>query len=227
MLNPIFEFIERSLDDGKVSRNEASVLKERLGEASLNKRERGLLRHKIYELVSSRMKDPRDKALLDWLEDVHKILDASQSQQELRFESLFFPSEKSFGRFLSVLKEARQTLDICVFTITDNRVVSVIEDLFASGVKVRIISDDDKAMDRGSDVYDLARADIPVRFDDTPNHMHHKFAILDNKTLLNGSYNWTRSANLHNQENLTVTDAPAMVKAFRDEFERLWKLFGS
>ena len=226
LMEQLYEFIERSLDDGQVSRNESAVLKERLAESGLNKRERGLLRHKIYALVSEKIHDPRDRELLGWLEDIPKALDSVYSAKERRFESLFFPSDSSFRQFLSVLKEAKQSLDICVFTITDNRVVSVLRDLKAAGVQIRIISDNDKAMDRGSDVYELARDDVPVRFDDTSNHMHHKFAILDNKLLLNGSYNWTRSANLYNQENLIITNEPELLQSFRQEFEKLWEKFG-
>ena len=53
--------------------------------------------------------------------------------------------------------------------------------------------------------------------------MHHKFAISDNKLLLNGSYNWTKSASTENNENIAVTNDINLVKSFQKEFERLWK----
>ena len=48
--------------------------------------------------------------------------------------------------------------------------------------------------------------------------MHHKFALIDDATLLTGSFNWTYTANAENL--LTATD-PALIAAFRDEFNRL------
>jgi phosphatidylserine/phosphatidylglycerophosphate/cardiolipin synthase-like enzyme len=43
---------------------------------------------------------------------------------------------------------------------------------------------------------------------------HHKFAIFDGKTLLNGSYDWTRSAFTKNEENVLVTDKVHWVEGF-------------
>ena len=35
--------------------------------------------------------------------------------------------------------------------------------------------------------------------------MHHKFALIDNQILLNGSFNWTEWAVWENCENLVIT----------------------
>ncbi|MDU2611947.1 MAG: phospholipase D-like domain-containing protein, partial [Pseudomonas aeruginosa] len=40
--------------------------------------------------------------------------------------------------------------------------------------------------------------------------------------LLNGSFNWTRSASVSNEENLLVTDDAVLIGAYRREFEELW-----
>ncbi len=52
--------------------------------------------------------------------------------------------------------------------------------------------------------------------------MHHKFAISDNDLLLNGSYNWTRSACTENNENILVSNNAKLVQSFQNEFNRLW-----
>lgn len=53
-------------------------------------------------------------------------------------------------------------------------------------------------------------------------HMHHKFAVFDERRMLTGSYNWTRGAARDNQENVVVSDDPRLMKAFGLEFARLW-----
>jgi cardiolipin hydrolase len=91
-------------------------------------------------------------------------------------------------------------------------------------VNVRILTDNDKANDRGSDVYALKQQGIPVCMDSSPNHMHHKFALVD-QSLVNGSFNWTRSASDYNQENIVISDHTGVVQSFDKAFEGLWSRF--
>ena len=56
--------------------------------------------------------------------------------------------------------------------------------------------------------------------------MHHKFAVFDRRILLTGSYNWTRSAAGHNEENLLVTDEAKLVGPYLQRFEKLWESYG-
>jgi phosphatidylserine/phosphatidylglycerophosphate/cardiolipin synthase-like enzyme len=52
--------------------------------------------------------------------------------------------------------------------------------------------------------------------------MHHKFAILDDRTVLTGSYNWTTESDQQNHEALLVVSGARPVQQFREEFEALW-----
>lgn len=123
------------------------------------------------------------------------------------------------------IKYATKSIDICVFTISDDRIANAIIYAHSKGVKVRIITDDDKTYDLGSDIEKLAKERIPVKIDNSPHHMHHKFAIFDNKKVMTGSFNWTRSASEKNTENILTTNAPETIEAFNKEFNRLWKQF--
>jgi phosphatidylserine/phosphatidylglycerophosphate/cardiolipin synthase-like enzyme len=114
-----------------------------------------------------------------------------------------------------------------VFTITDDELTDAVLDAHRRGVKVRVITDNDKANDLGSDVDRLARAGVPVRMDRTEHHMHHKFAVFDGHTVATGSYNWTRSAATHNRENVAVTNDPKLVRAYAEGFDGLWRAFES
>jgi phosphatidylserine/phosphatidylglycerophosphate/cardiolipin synthase-like enzyme len=88
-----------------------------------------------------------------------------------------------------------------------------------------VITDDDKTNDKGSDIYKMHQAGVPIRTDETPNHMHHKFAIVDDSILITGSYNWTRSAERYNHENVLITYDQGSIKAYDQEFDKLWEEF--
>ncbi|KAG0082790.1 hypothetical protein BGZ93_002254 [Podila epicladia] len=139
---------------------------------------------------------------------------------------IFFPSEQSFQQLVKTLDGAQKSLDICVYTITDDQLAKAIIRAHERGVKVRIISDSEKAGDQGSDVNRLANDHhIPSRCDNSTAFMHHKFAVVDDALVINGSYNWTKGARFDNKENLTLTNSPKAVQGFKGEFERLWNEF--
>ena len=134
----------------------------------------------------------------------------------------FSPGENCVNHIIDLINEAYNQLDICVFTISDDRISRAIVDAMKKGVAVRIISDNFKVKDTGSDILDLSRVGIPVKLDTSTNHMHHKFMIIDKKIVVTGSYNWTRSAALFNQENIISTDDELVISKFSNEFEKLW-----
>ena len=134
----------------------------------------------------------------------------------------FSPGEDCVNHIIDLINEAYNQIDICVFTISDDRISRAIVDAMKKGVAVRIISDNFKVEDTGSDILDLSRVGIPVKLDTSTNHMHHKFMIIDKKIVLTGSYNWTRSAASYNQENIISTDDELVISKFSNEFEKLW-----
>ncbi len=134
----------------------------------------------------------------------------------------FSPGEDCVNHIIDLINEAYIQLDICVFTISDDRISRAIVEAMKNGVEIRIISDNFKVEDTGSDIEDLSRVGISVKLDTTENHMHHKFMIVDKKIVLTGSYNWTRSAALYNQENILSMDDEEVVSKFSNEFKKLW-----
>lgn len=163
--------------------------------------------------------------VVPWLRDIIKLLLPPEQVEEATSRAYFSPGEECLRRIVTLFDGARYSADVCVFTITDDRITRAMIAAHQRGVKLRVISDDEKSMDRGSDILTLERAGVPVAMDDAAEHMHHKFAVFDERVVLTGSYNWTRSAASRNQENLVVSDDPDLVDSFGDEFERLWETF--
>lgn len=161
---------------------------------------------------------------LKWLEQVIKTVDGlRQSADGKRVtEALFSPGNRIVNRIKALLKTAKDSIDVCVFTISDDRLTEALLAAYHRGVLLRIITDNHKLHDLGSDINQLAKAGIPVRTDKHDSHMHHKFAIIDQSILINGSFNWTRSASKENQENIVVDSQSQLVEVFSRQFEKLW-----
>ncbi|XP_023227538.1 mitochondrial cardiolipin hydrolase-like isoform X2 [Centruroides sculpturatus] len=67
-----------------------------------------------------------------------------------------------------------------------------------------------------------AKRSIPVRELNSPFLMHHKFAIIDEESVITGSLNWTLKALTGNHESVLITNEENVVKAYINEFEKLW-----
>jgi cardiolipin hydrolase len=221
--------LRATLEDGQLSRAERHALGELLRERPLDASRRAQLRARAFALAKERL-NPSDAAALQalgWLEDFVKLLAHVQEPATSSVSrACFSPGEACLNAILSELERARRTVDICVFTITDDRIARAILAVHERGLALRVITDNDKQFDGGSDVGRLRRAGVAIKVDETEHHMHHKFALLDGATLVNGSYNWTRSAGAFNDENLVVTSEPGLVQAFSEQFERLWTKLG-
>ena len=53
--------------------------------------------------------------------------------------------------------------------------------------------------------------------------MHHKFAVIENKTVITCSFNWSPSAAHTNDETLLVIHSPQFAQHFTREMDRLWR----
>jgi mitochondrial cardiolipin hydrolase len=217
------ERLARTFEDRRLSRGERQDLQNVLAGLASDA-DRRALRHFAFELARSVPAEPGDGLVLDWLEDVVKALDSVEPPDRSApvSEAYFSPGEDCPRAILRLMQSARRTADVCVFTITDDRLSSALLDAHHRGVAFRVITDNDKAFDEGSDVDRISRAGVPLRVDRTRFHMHHKFAVIDGQWLLSGSYNWTRGASRDNEENLIVTSEPRLVASYKSAFERLW-----
>lgn len=186
------------------------------------------LRNRAFALVRERRAEPQavQLDLLRWLEQVVRTLDAGADPPPVEADAYFAPGDDCLRRLRELCLGAKRTIDVCVYTIADDRLCDALLDAHRRGIAVRILSDDHKVHDAGSDVLRLRDRGLDVRLDDTAFHMHHKFALFDRQRLASGSFNWTRSASEGNEENLVVTDDARLVRAFAAHFDGLWEKFG-
>jgi phosphatidylserine/phosphatidylglycerophosphate/cardiolipin synthase-like enzyme len=224
----IEEALRTTLLDQRLSRGEKKGLQRIVEQFASDDQSRAVARSFAFRLACEQLVDPQAKAVVQWLEDVMKVLAPTQSDDtgDDHAEAYFSPDDACVHRIVRLFEDARRQVDICVFTITDDRIRQAIEQAYRRGVQLRILSDDDKSGDLGSDIDYLQRLGVSVRVDRSEYHMHHKFALFDGRRLITGSYNWTRSAAEHNEENFIVTSDAALLRAYQVAFDRMWQAFG-
>lgn len=64
---------------------------------------------------------------------------------------------------------------------------------------------------------------ISVRQDGNPRTFHHKVIVLDEKTVITGSFNFSENANKSNDENVVIVQNPQIAALYLQEFDRRWQ----
>ncbi|MEM7373930.1 MAG: phospholipase D-like domain-containing protein [Bacteroidota bacterium] len=224
-MSELEQLLQQTLEDEIFTREERSSLRKYVRETTLPVNALGALRSKIFEMVEEQITDTKALKLLNWLKEANKILLPRDTSSGSKQKVLFSPGEACRNAIIAHMRQCRRKMDICVFTISDDLISREIERCHRRGIQVRIISDNDKSFDRGSDIERLDRLGIPVRVDPDPDHMHHKFAVFDKHYVLTGSYNWTRSAAERNEENILITNNTDTIQSFQSKFDQLWHDF--
>ena len=185
----------------------------------LDRAQRGEIRNQLFERAKALEETKSSHQVVAWLQTCFKLID----QHSYRFNKVFFsPGYEIKDTIARLLRDAHSTVDLCVFTITDYELAQQINACMLRGVKVRIITDDEKTVAKGSEIFELQRTGIPIKTDRSRYHMHNKFGIIDKRVAITGSFNWTYTATKHNQENLLTTSNFDIVNQYQSEFKRLW-----
>ena len=220
--------LRNMLKDERISKDEEHTLRDIIDHLKGDREALAFLRNRVFDRATEHIENAPAHTLR-WLQRIDKLIDnatrPSPSAKHNQPICAFSPGVECLALIKQQLTHAKKTLDLCIFTITDDRISDEIIEAHKRGVNVRVISDNDKQHDTGSDIARLVKAKVPTRFDPDDDHMHHKFAIVDGTHLITGSYNWTRGAT-YNHENVLIFAHDATLRQYAAEFDRLWRAFG-
>ena len=131
--------------------------------------------------------------------------------------------EETIVKHLAV---AQKEILVAMYTLTSRRLSQALVQAKGRGVDIRVLVGQSPAQERFSKFGYLSGNGIKVKLAQPEKGlMHHKFAIIDRRVVLTGSYNWTASAEEYNHENLLVLKAVDVVGSYIQEFERLWRRY--
>ncbi|MFC1706957.1 phospholipase D-like domain-containing protein [Planctomycetota bacterium] len=133
------------------------------------------------------------------------------------------------------MAQAKKTLIIAIAHFNTDRIGKAVVAAHKRGVSIRVLVDLGEYGNKNSQVKRLQTAKVPLRyhlyslkhFFPWAKLMHHKFMVVDGKTLLTGSYNWSRTAEHSNHENLQVFAGrrwQGLIGTYERKFEELWEL---
>ena len=146
-------------------------------------------------------------------------------------QACFSPLGKCSSHIVREIGQAQKEILVAVYAFTSDELAWALVKASQRGVKIQVVVDQEfDAANESSKRSFLEQQRIPIRrvsgLDKSqgPGIMHQKFAVVDRRVVLTGSYNWTLSAESSNDENLLLfRDAGPLAEEYRKEFFRLWE----
>lgn len=134
----------------------------------------------------------------------------------------FSPKGGAKEAVIRELSKAKNNIRFMVFSLTDDDIQHLLLQKFKAGVKIEGIFDG-CMISQYSIFHDLITKNIPVLVDGNQALLHSKVFIIDGKTVITGSYNFSKNAELRNNENTLIIYSPKVTSFYQQEFERLKK----
>jgi len=137
----------------------------------------------------------------------------------------FSPDDGVLNALAPLLSSAQKSIYFLAYSFTSNDLGEIVREKAAAGLTVEGVLDEEQVSSNQGTEYDpFLQTGLKVRKDGNPGLMHHKVFIIDGKIVAFGSYNFSQSAELNNDENLIIVYNEAIAQQFLHEFQRVWKV---
>ena len=120
---------------------------------------------------------------------------------------------------MRAVHEARKQILVEAYSFTSEPIAVALIEAEKRGVDVEVILDKSQEQARGTEADLISENGIPTYIDSAYRIAHDKVMIIDGSRVITGSFNFTKSAEVYNAENLLVisNDPP-----LADQYKQSW-----
>jgi phosphatidylserine/phosphatidylglycerophosphate/cardiolipin synthase-like enzyme len=156
-----------------------------------------------------------------------------------------FPELEIAKAIVRELDQARESVLVQAYFLTSNQIIDAIMNAhMRRGVEVQVILDYRKSQEILKDyeksqkdyeksqetnkkpkepgILRLQKSEVPIRLDAIHEIAHNKVMVIDNCTVITGSFNFTETAEIHNAENLLIIKDPALARQYAANWKYHW-----
>ena len=150
----------------------------------------------------------------------HSTIEPTVYLNGKKYSSFFCPEDNCKDIVINELDKAQESIYFMVFSFTDFDISNKLAS--KEHLDVRGIMESRRVNMQYNQYNNLVSKSVVVKKDTNPAVMHHKVFIIDNRTLITGSYNPTKAANTKNDENILVINDKKVVDKYLEEFDSLF-----
>ena len=137
----------------------------------------------------------------------------------------FSPDDGVAAHILEILNAAEESIYFLAFSFTTDEFGEAIRAKAENGLTIAGVMEAQQVKSNIGTEYDFFKqAGLDVYLDGNEGQMHHKTMIVDGNIVITGSYNFSRSAETRNDENLVVFHNQKIADFYMKEFQRIYQL---
>ena len=147
---------------------------------------------------------------------------AQTPTQVPQIKVLFSPQDNCAQEIVSEIDKAKDYIYVAMYFFTSRPIAQALIRAKDRGVDVKVCMDQEQPTYEYSKSRFLENKSINIKLISGSGIMHNKFCIIDDHITLTGSYNWTVSADLKNDENLLIIESKEIARIYKEQFNKFW-----
>lgn len=138
-------------------------------------------------------------------------------------EVYFSPDDSTEAQIIRLIAEAESSIYFMAYSFTSSAIADAMIERAQSNVSVAGVFERTQYRSNiGCEYMTFISSGLDVRLDGNPRNMHHKIIIIDERVVITGSYNFSSSAGLRNDENTIIIHNEDIAGLYLGEFERVF-----
>jgi phosphatidylserine/phosphatidylglycerophosphate/cardiolipin synthase-like enzyme len=135
----------------------------------------------------------------------------------------FTPPAGAASGLIKQIDGAKKSIKVMAYGFTATNLAEALVRAKRRGVDVGLIQDEKSAQNNRETLPILLAAGIDVRSDGKHAIQHNKVMLIDDDIVITGSYNFTKSAEKRNAENIMIVRSSYAAKRYADNWKAHWE----
>jgi phosphatidylserine/phosphatidylglycerophosphate/cardiolipin synthase-like enzyme len=132
----------------------------------------------------------------------------------------FSPQGGCTDAIVAELNKAKKEVLVQAYSFTSQPIAKAMVEAHKRGVRTEVILDKSQRGEKYSAADFTAHMGVPTYIDSAHAIAHNKIMVIDQETVITGSFNFTRAAEERNAENVLIIRSKELAKEYLDNWEK-------
>lgn len=135
----------------------------------------------------------------------------------------FTPPKGCANLIANEISSAEESIYMHAYGLTSEPIITQLKNASKRGIKVRALLDSSNFSKSKTIYKDMKKSGIEVILDKVPGIAHNKIMIIDREKVITGSFNFTKSADTRNAENVLMIKDKELASTYLENWHKRYK----